>query len=239
MTRALAAGGVSRRDRAGRLLACALLLAVAHAPAARADSDPFEAVNRHVYGFNRLVQAQVLGPLAERYLAVTSPAVRRGVANVFANLREPITAVSSLAAGDVGATGNALARFAINSSLGFGGVNDRAAELGYARRAFSLADAACAWGVPAGPFLMLPLLGPSTVRDAGALTVQGAALDHAVGADALLAWSGSDLFVGYAELHPELKQLDAESLDPYAVYRSVYLQRRASVCPVDQAVPSG
>jgi phospholipid-binding lipoprotein MlaA len=84
---------------------------------------------------------------------------------------------------------------------------------------------------------MLPLLGPSTVRDAGALTAQSAALDQTLGAEAYLAWSGSDLFVDYAQLHRDLKRVDTASLDPYAVYRSAYLQRRATICPADR--PAG
>lgn len=153
---------------------------------------------------------------------------------MLANLREPVTAVSGLAAGRFELAANAAARFAINSTLGLGGVRDRADGMGYARHGFTFADAACAWGVPSGPFLMLPLLGPSTVRDAGALAAQGAALDQTLGADTYLAWSGSDLFVGYAEVHRTLQRTAAASLDPYAVYRSAFLQRRAADCPADR-----
>ena len=159
--------------------------------------------------------------------------MRAGVVNVLANLREPVTAVSSLVVGDVAASGNAVVRFAVNSTVGLGGVRDRAAGLGYPRQAATFADAACRLGVPSGPFLMLPLLGPSTARDAAALAAQGAVLDQTLGMDAYLALAGSDLFVDYTELHPDLKRLDAQSLDPYAAYRSIYLQRRAQACPGD------
>ena len=221
--------------RACRLLARAAVLVSTQIPTARADDDPFEAVNRRIFGFNRVVQVSVLGPLAERYLSATSPQIRRSVVNVLANLREPITAVSSLTAGNFDLAANAAARFAINSTVGLAGIKDRATKMGYPRHAFSLADAACSWGVHSGPFIMLPLLGPSTVRDAGALAAQSAALDQTLGADAYLAWSGSDFFVDYAQLHRDLKRVDAASLDPYAVYRSAYLQRRAKICPVDQS----
>ena len=222
------------------ILTCVAVLTAVQISAARAADDPFEAVNRRVYGFNRAVQAKVLDPLAERYLAATTPQVRRGIANALANLREPVSAVSGLTAGRFGLAANALARFAINSTVGFAGVEDRATEMGYSPRAFSLADAVCAWGVPSGPYLMLPLLGPSTLRDAGALVAQGAALDQTLGADSYLAWSGSDLFIGYAQLHRELQHTEAASLDPYAVYRSAYLQRRAQACSVDRpSAPAG
>ena len=227
--------------RALYLLTCAATLAAAHVPPAIAANDPLEPLNRRVYGFNRVVQANVLGPLAERYRSLTAPALRHGVANALSNLREPITALSSLASGNLEVTANALARFAINSSVGLAGAEDRAAEMGYPRRPFTLADAACAWGVPSGPFLMLPLLGPSTVRDAGALGAQTIVLDQTLGADLYLTWSSSDLFISYAQLHPELKRIESGTLDPYAVYRSLYLQQRASTCPVDRPLdrPAG
>ena len=216
-----------------RALTICAALAMAHSPAARAAADPFEAANRQVFAFNQAVRRWVLAPAAERYRAVTSPEVRAGIVNVLANLREPVTAVSSLAVGDIAASGNAVVRFAVNSTVGLGGVRDQAAGLGYPRQAATFADAACRLGVPSGPFLMLPLLGPSTARDAAALAAQGAVLDQTLGMDATLALAGSDLFAGYAELHPDLKRLDADSLDPYAAYRSIYLQRRAVACPTD------
>jgi phospholipid-binding lipoprotein MlaA len=101
-------------------------------------------------------------------------------------------------------------------------------------RPFAPADALCAWGVPRGPFLVLPLLGPSTLRDAGAAAAAGAALSQAIGPDAWLAWSAGDALHAYAELHPELERIEAQSLDPYAVLRSAHLQRRAVACPGDR-----
>jgi phospholipid-binding lipoprotein MlaA len=126
-----------------RLAACAALLAAAAPATARAAGDPFEAVNRRIHAFNGVVQAKVLGPLAELYLSATPAEVRRGVVNVLANLSEPITILSGLAAGDVGVAANAAARFGINSTLGLAGVHDRAAAMGYRRRAFEIADAVC------------------------------------------------------------------------------------------------
>lgn len=218
-----------------RFALCAALLLVAQPATARAADDPFEAVNRRVLTFNQGVRAKLLGPLAELYLSATTAEVRHGVANVLTSLSEPITAVSSLAAGEFGLAANAAARFGINSTLGLAGVHDRAAAMGYPHRTFGVADAVCRWGVPSGPFLMLPLLGPSTLRDAGARAAMSVALSHALGSDVYAAWSGSDAFVGYAQLHRELERIDAQSLDAYAVYRSAYLQRRAAVCPADQA----
>jgi phospholipid-binding lipoprotein MlaA len=212
-------------------MALAALLA---AGPARAADDPMEGLNRRVHGFNRLVQTHVLGPAAELYQASTSPGFRLGLANVVANLAEPVSAASGLIAGDLDLAWNAAARFGINATLGLGGVRDPATAMGYVRRPAGLADALCAWGVPSGPYLVLPLIGPSTIRDAGALIATSAALTQAIGADAVVAWSATDRLVDYAEAHAALGRIEAEALDPYAVHRSAYLQRRAARCPGDR-----
>jgi len=212
-------------------LACAAALLSA-APAAA--QDPLEGVNRRIHAFNRLAQAHALGPAAEAYHAYTTPGQRRAVANLFANLREPVTAASALAAGETGTALNAARRFAINTTLGRAGTEDRAEALGHPPRPFTLADAACAWGLPAGPYLVLPLLGPSTLRDAAALAATGAALQGLVGPEAWLGLSTGEALVAYAGLHAELNRVEAQSLDAYAVIRSAYLQGRASMCPADR-----
>ncbi len=86
-----------------------------------------------------------------------------------------------------------------------------------------------------GPYLVVPLLGPSTLRDAGALAVTSAALSQLVGADWLAGVGVGDAFVTYAGRHEALKQVDAAALDSYAVLRSAYLQRRAASCAIDRA----
>jgi phospholipid-binding lipoprotein MlaA len=219
------------RRRAAALLAAAVLLA----PAAARANDPLEELNRRVHSLNLAARAHVVGPLAELYLARVPPRVRDGTANLLANLAEPITAASGLAAGEWALALNAAARFGVNTTLGLGGLRDPATAMGYPRRGFTVADAVCRWGVPSGPFLVLPLLGPSTLRDGAAAGLTGLALTQALGADAVLAWSGTDGFVQYAEAHPELARLEAQSLDGYAAMRSAHLQRRAARCPVDHA----
>jgi phospholipid-binding lipoprotein MlaA len=193
--------------------AVACLLAAGPAQA----SDPLEGLNRRIHGFNQALRAQVLDPAVAAYVARTSPGFRAGVANAFANLREPITAASLVLAGEFDQSLNAAARFGINTSLGLGGVRDAATALGYPRRDFAPADAACAWGVPRGPFVMLPLLGPSTLRDAGALLATGVTLSAALGTQVVLPWRGGDVFVTYAEAAPDLARTDAEALDSYAL----------------------
>lgn len=204
--------------------------ALAHTP-----DDPFETVNRRIHGFNRVLQDHVLAPAADLYRRVAPPDLRRGVGNAVANLGEPIVAVSGLAAGRVELALNAAARFGINSTLGLGGVHDRATEMGYPRQDFGPADALCGWGVPSGPFLMLPVFGPSTLRDAGAWIATSTMLSQALGSDAVMGWNTGSAFVTYERFQPELDRLQQDSLDGYATYRAVHLQRRAATCEVDRA----
>ncbi len=220
-------------------LACAVAALVLTAAPARAERDPFEEVNRRIHAFNQEARAQVLGPLAEAYTARVPPDVQRGIARAFANLGEPVTALSGLAAGDLEVAARAATRFGINATLGLGGVRDPAAAMGWPARPFSVADAVCAWGVPSGPFLMLPLLGPSTLRDASAMAASGIALSQALGPEVVLAWRGGDAFVGYAGMHRDLAAQEERALDAYAVLRSAHLQRRAAACPADRAAAEG
>ncbi|MBX9698463.1 MAG: VacJ family lipoprotein [Acetobacteraceae bacterium] len=213
-------------------LAAILLLASA-LPAAAAP-DPLEGVNRRVHAFNEAVRITVAAQLVRLWQHHVPAPVRQGAAGTLATLGEPVTAAAALAAGELGTAGNAAARFGINATLGLGGWRDPASAMGYPRRAFTLADAACRWGVPSGPYLVLPLLGPSTLRDAGAQAASAAALAQLLGAEAMTAWGGAEAFLGYAALHAAAERLRAESLDAYAAQRSAFLQRRAATCPSDR-----
>ena len=113
------------------------------------------------------------------------------------------------------------------------GVRDAAAGMGYPPVRLGLADALCRWGVPSGPYLVLPLLGPTTLRDAGGLLATSLALSQALGSDAALGLGASSSWVDYAALHPSLRQMETQALDLYATHRSLYLQLRAGACPVD------
>lgn len=212
-----------------------ILLAICQpASPAAAAWDPLEPANRRIHALNQRLQAWLLGPAVEVYMAATSPGFRRGLSNALGNLGEPVSAVSSIASGDIGRAANAALRFGINTTLGAGGIHDAATTLGLPRRPLTPADAVCSWGVPSGPFLVLPLLGPSTLRDAGTVALTSAGLSQLVGAEAFLGWRGADLFTGYAPIHDELRRIDAEALDSYAIHRSAYLQRRAAACAVDR-----
>jgi phospholipid-binding lipoprotein MlaA len=215
-----------------RVLLSVLLLA---ATPAHAADDPFEGANRQIHALNQTLHSHVFGPIASLYRTYTPPSIREGIGNAIANVAEPVTAVSAALAGEFAQAGNAAARFAINTTLGLGGVRDAAEAMGYPRAPMSIGGALCRWGVPSGPFLMLPILGPSTLRDATALAATSTALAQGIGGDAVLALGVTEQFQVYADLHPMIERVEVESLDPYATFRSAYLQRRATACPGDAA----
>ncbi|WP_431282818.1 MlaA family lipoprotein [Humitalea sp. 24SJ18S-53] len=218
------------------LALCGMLLFAGQAAPAWAADDPFEDTNRWIHGFNRAVQTMVLNPLVEAYHAVAPERLRLGIGNAMTNLAEPMTAVTGLFAGRFELAANAVTRFGINSTIGIVGIHDRASEMGYPRQRFTAADTLCSWGVPSGPFLVLPLLGPSSLRDAGARIGVALALSEVLGSEPVLAFAGSEAFVGYAQIHDEVRRVEADSLDPYAVYRSAYRQQRAAMCETDRQV---
>jgi phospholipid-binding lipoprotein MlaA len=198
---------------ARRLLLCAML---AWPSLAEAAPDPLEPVNRRIHAFNQLVQAYALAPLAALWREQVPEPARQGIGHAVANLGEPLTALSGLAAGEFGLAWHATARFGINATLGWGGWRDAAAERGWERRRMAPGEAACAWGVPSGPYLVLPLLGPSNLRDASARIAAGALFAQGVG------------------VAPELERIARQSLDDYAVLRSVQRQQRAARCAADR-----
>ncbi|MFY7960342.1 MAG: MlaA family lipoprotein [Elsteraceae bacterium] len=219
--------------RALSAFAAILMLTVCAAGTANAADDPFEDINRSIFALNRVIRTHALAPAAEAYLEATTPEFRNGAAAALANLNEPVTTVSALAAGRLDIARISATRFLINSTFGIAGVADRASEEGYPRANFSPGDALCAWGVPSGPYLVLPLLGPSTVRDALGAAAAGAGLGVAAGAFAYGAASGLERLQAYVGAHDAIRRWEETSLDPYALHRSLYLQRRARDCATD------
>lgn len=136
------------------------------APVEMPDSyDPWEKLNRKVHRFNNVVDAHVALPLAHFYVAVVPRPVRLGVGNFFNNLGQPVNALNSLLQGRPGEAGKSLARFAINTTLGLGGVLDPAtdAHLPYHNEDFG--QTLGTWGWKRSRYVELPLFGPRTVRD--------------------------------------------------------------------------
>ena len=129
------------------------------------NPDPYQIFNRKVQRFNDTADTYVLKPVAVGYRKVMPERAERGVSNFFSNLDEPYIAANQLLQGKPRLLFSDLGRFLVNSSLGVGGLIDVAVRIGLAKHDEDLGQTLGAWGVPAGPYLVLPLLGPSDPRD--------------------------------------------------------------------------
>jgi len=225
--------------RWGRGLALAALFALLSAAPARAaevvdDHDPFERVNRTVFAFNLLLEAYAFDPAYRAYVAVAPPLVQRGAYNILQNLQEPVVVVTSGLGGDLGNAGAAGLRFLVNSSAGVLGVMDVARHFDLQARPVDLGAALCRHGVPDGPYLVLPLLGPASLRSLTGKAVTHATLAGLIGV-ALYPIYSSKRFTEYVEGRPETDFVMAGALDPYVRERAIFRQREAERCLGEEA----
>ena len=227
--------------RAAALLLTIPLLAMSAcgrtpAPAAgdeAAVSDPFENTNRFFYRINSGLDRYVLRPVAVAYRDVVPGAVRRPVHNALANASAPIVFANDVIQGKPRRAGDTFMRFLINSTAGVAGFFDVAGSLGYPAHDNDAGLTFALWGLPEGPFLFLPVIGPSNPRD-----VAGFGTDVAIDPFTWVGFPGSNAlnYTRYglgavdarAELIDPIDQINRTALDPYATFRSLYEQRRAS-----------
>ncbi|MGJ8514378.1 MlaA family lipoprotein [Carnimonas bestiolae] len=128
-------------------------------------NDPWEGFNRGVFAFNDTIDHYALRPVAQGYDTVTPEPVQDGVRNFFGNLGDVRATVNGVLQGNPLIVGTSLSRVLLNTTLGLGGILDPASRLGIDKRQEDFGKTFAAWGFKSGPFLMLPLIGPSTVRD--------------------------------------------------------------------------
>lgn len=205
--------------------------------------DPLEPFNRGMYQLNDTVDRAVVKPVATVYRDVLPSPVRTGVTNFFANLQDAWSIVNNTLQLKGQAAGDSLFRFGVNTFLGLGGVLDIASEMQIERHTEDFGQTLGYWGVDAGPYVILPLLGPSTLRDTLASPVDAygnfvAGVDHAATRDALTA---VNLLNRRSRLLEASKILDQVALDPYTFTRDAFLQRRQNAVydgyPPDDAEP--
>ncbi len=194
----------------------------------RAPQDPWESWNRGVYKVNDKLDRAIAKPVARTYLRVVPQPIRTGVSNFLENLRTPTVMINDALQGKPLAALNDLGRFALNSTLGLAGILDPATSAGLDRNNEDFGQTLGVWGVHPGPFLELPLLGPSDLRDGPARVVDTYTNPHQYIRNASIKWG---LYgVNLVDTRTSLLSLD-ETLknvyDPYAFVRDAYLQRRA------------
>lgn len=196
--------------------------------------DPLEGFNRTMFGLHQALDKAIYRPLAMGYQHVVPKPVRSGLRNFFSNLTEPVVFLNYLLQFKFGKAAETLARFTINSTLGVGGLFDiaKTKEFKLPHRSNSFGDTLAYYGVGPGPYLFLPLVGPTTLRDVMGGPLGGAVLPLAVG-NPFTDWRyqlPSSVITGLdlrAESDRELRALFGGAVDPYATLRSVWLQHRA------------
>jgi len=237
----------------GKVLYCAqlsvvcvmLLLTTACATGPNANPrDPAEPFNRGVYSFNDAVDRALVKPVATAYRDVFPQPVRTGVTNFFANLQDAWSGVNNALQFKPRETVESFLRFGVNTTFGLVGLLDIATEMRIERHTEDFGQTLGYWGVGTGPYLVLPLLGPSTLRDTAALPVdtQGNLLTNVNDVAARNSAIVLDLVNRRSRLLDASKMLDEVALDPYTFTRDAFLQRRRSLVydgdPPDEALPA-
>ena len=219
-----------------RLIPAALtglvLTACASSPEAREAGDPFEPVNRAVFQFNDAADRAIVGPAARAYADVTPRPARRGVRNVFNNLNRPVVFVNTLLQGDPERASDVLISFITDTTFGLGGLLSLAEANGVAQHHEDFGQTLAVWGVEDGPYLMLPLIGPSNLRDGVGRFADR--YPHPMNWNEEFSQSGEAWALRTlnglrirAEADSAFATLDRTAIDPYVQLRSAYRQMRA------------
>jgi phospholipid-binding lipoprotein MlaA len=190
--------------------------------------DRFERYNRAVYQFNDGLDRAIAKPVAKTYVQVTPASVRTGVGNFFENLSYPSTVANDLLQLKFRLFATDSLRLVVNTTVGVGGLFDPATKMGIPTGNEDLGQTLGYWGVPAGPYLMLPIFGPATVRDTAGGVVDSLYTDplHYLGSPSVeYGLTALGMLHNRSELLSLESTLD-NAYDPYAITRSAYLQRR-------------
>jgi phospholipid-binding lipoprotein MlaA len=199
----------------------------AAAPAGN-PKDPFEGFNRGIFSFNEGLDRVILKPVAETYRKVVPQPVRTGVSNVFGNVNDAWSAVNQMLQGKVQNSLEMGMRVAMNSVFGLGGLLDPASEAGLEKRPEDFGQTLGVWGFNPGPYLVLPVFGPSSIRDGLALPVDQVAspgnyispTSASVGVTVLGVVNTRTSLLNLTNLASDL------ALDKYSFYRDAYIARR-------------
>lgn len=217
------------RAHAGAALAVlALVAGCASAPGSADPRDPWERYNRSMYEFNDALDTAIVKPVATVYRNVLPSPVRTGVGNFFGNLGDVWSFVNNVLQAKPEGALSSFWRVVINSTVGLGGVLDPATEMRLDRRREDFGQTLGRWGVPPGPYFVLPVLGPSTLRDSAALPVDfyGSVVGHVSDIPVRNSLIAVQMVDTRARVLGATELLDAAALDPYTFQRDAYLQKR-------------
>lgn len=198
------------------------------------QNDPIEPTNRFFYSVNDKIDRYAFKPVAEGYVDITTAGFRNHVGYFVTNIGEPARWLNFIASGKSRDAGTALVRFVVNSTVGIGGIFDPATSLGYPETDTDFGLTLAEWGFGQGPYLYLPVFGPSGARDIWNVPVQFFAtpMEAAPESFALNIFEYSETAIHLVNTRAEyiqpIDQIQATALDPYATFRSLYRQSRDS-----------
>ena len=219
------------RLRAMLLCAAVFLFALGGCASTGNPSDPLEPLNRGIYKFNDGVDNLFVKPAAELYRGLVPEIVRTGISNFFSNINDVIVALNNLLQGKIPEAINDLGRIMVNTTLGVFGVMDVATELGVEKHNEDFGQTLGYWGFGSGPYLVLPFLGPSSLRDSAGLLVD-LKTDPRSYVDPMRTRNqifGLAFVARRSELLETGRLLEIAALDPYEFLRDAYLQRRRNL----------
>ena len=193
--------------------------------------DPFEPVNRVIFKFNTLADRIVLEPVAKGYRKLPSP-VQTGVGNFFSNLRLPLVIINQFLQGQFGNAFSSTGRLVVNTTMGIGGLIDVAEKMGLEEKEEDFGQTLATWGVGDGPYIVLPIFGPSNLRDATGTFLTAATdpvniilVDQGEG-DLIMYKTAGTAVDQRSRILDEVNTLRENSVDYYAAVRSSYSQNR-------------
>jgi phospholipid-binding lipoprotein MlaA len=219
----------------------ATLLAAASLPSfAQAQvNDPIEPVNRGIFAFNELLDTIIVKPVATVYNTVLPKPVRTGVSNVFSNLDDAFIGANQLLQGRGKEAGTSFGRVILNTTFGVGGIVDLASMNGMQKGEGDFGQTFGVWGVGPGPYIVLPVLGPSNARDTVGRAARIASDPRTYMPD---AWSYSLTGLEFVQIKADnlenMNLIDSSSLDKYGFTRSLYMQRREALVNAGKAAAS-
>jgi phospholipid-binding lipoprotein MlaA len=218
----------------------AVALAAATPAAAESIWDPLEDLNRASFNLNAALSEAIAEPVVAAYQKSVPEPIQTGLDHFFTNLREPVTAVSSGLQGDFQNAGVSVGRFAINSTVGILGVFDVATDSGWVSRPEDLGATLCSYGFHPGPYIVVPILGPTTAREAVGALATYYVLAGTVAGDSTLNYLVTDRVVSTLSTKAAAAAA-AGGGDAYATQRDAYAAFRDQVCkdaiPANQLKP--
>jgi phospholipid-binding lipoprotein MlaA len=192
------------------------------------DRDPWEGFNRAMFTFNDHVDRWVLEPVAKGYDVITPDELQRCISNFFWNLKTPVSGVNNLFQAKPLGAAKELGRFTVNTTIGLAGFLDPASYFGIDRQNEDFGQTLGVWGVPQGPYLVLPLFGPSSVRDTGGLVVDSALTPTWYFVDGIVTIGARvvDTVNARSLVLRDVEDARAGAIDFYGFLRDAYLQHR-------------